>query len=42
MDKHPNVAQTMTELRAMGVRIDLDDFGTVSSLSYCTSSPSTP
>jgi diguanylate cyclase (GGDEF)-like protein/PAS domain S-box-containing protein len=35
MDKHPNVAQTMTELRAMGVRIDLDDFGTgYSSLSY--------
>ena len=35
MDKHPRVAQTMTELRAMGVRIDLDDFGTgYSSLSY--------
>jgi diguanylate cyclase (GGDEF)-like protein/PAS domain S-box-containing protein len=35
MDKHPNVARTMTELRAMGVRIDLDDFGTgYSSLSY--------
>ncbi len=35
MDKHPNVAQTMIELRAMGVRIDLDDFGTgYSSLSY--------
>jgi diguanylate cyclase (GGDEF)-like protein/PAS domain S-box-containing protein len=35
MDRHPNVAQTMTELRAMGVRIDLDDFGTgYSSLSY--------
>ena len=35
MDKHPNVAETMTELRAMGVRIDLDDFGTgYSSLSY--------
>ena len=35
MDTHPNVAQTMTELRAMGVRIDLDDFGTgYSSLSY--------
>jgi diguanylate cyclase (GGDEF)-like protein/PAS domain S-box-containing protein len=35
MDKHPNVAQAMTELRAMGVRIDLDDFGTgYSSLSY--------
>ena len=35
MDKHPTVAQTMTELRAMGVRIDLDDFGTgYSSLSY--------
>jgi len=35
MDNHPNVAQTMTELRAMGVRIDLDDFGTgYSSLSY--------
>jgi diguanylate cyclase (GGDEF)-like protein/PAS domain S-box-containing protein len=35
MDKHPNVAQSMTELRAMGVRLDLDDFGTgYSSLSY--------
>ena len=35
MDKHPRVADTMTELRAMGVRIDLDDFGTgYSSLSY--------
>ena len=35
MDKHPNVAETMIELRAMGVRIDLDDFGTgYSSLSY--------
>jgi len=35
MDNHPNIAQTMTELRAMGVRIDLDDFGTgYSSLSY--------
>jgi EAL domain-containing protein (putative c-di-GMP-specific phosphodiesterase class I) len=35
MDKQPHVADTMTELRAMGVRIDLDDFGTgYSSLSY--------
>lgn len=35
MDKHPNIARVMTELRAMGVRIDLDDFGTgYSSLSY--------
>jgi len=35
MDKHPVVADNMTELRAMGVRIDLDDFGTgYSSLSY--------
>jgi diguanylate cyclase (GGDEF)-like protein/PAS domain S-box-containing protein len=35
MDKEPHVADTMTELRAMGVRIDLDDFGTgYSSLSY--------
>ena len=35
MDKHPHIADTMTELRAMGVRIDLDDFGTgYSSLSY--------
>jgi diguanylate cyclase (GGDEF)-like protein/PAS domain S-box-containing protein len=35
MEKHPAVAETMTELRAMGVRIDLDDFGTgYSSLSY--------
>ena len=35
MDKHPAVADTMTGLRAMGVRIDLDDFGTgYSSLSY--------
>ena len=35
MDQHPQIAVTMTELRAMGVRIDLDDFGTgYSSLSY--------
>ena len=35
MDKQPIIADTMTELRAMGVRIDLDDFGTgYSSLSY--------
>ena len=35
MDQHPSVADTMTGLRAMGVRIDLDDFGTgYSSLSY--------
>jgi diguanylate cyclase (GGDEF)-like protein/PAS domain S-box-containing protein len=35
MDSGARVADTMTELRAMGVRIDLDDFGTgYSSLSY--------
>ena len=35
MDQPPAVADTMTGLRAMGVRIDLDDFGTgYSSLSY--------
>jgi diguanylate cyclase (GGDEF)-like protein/PAS domain S-box-containing protein len=35
MDKHIDIADAMTELRAMGVRIDLDDFGTgYSSLSY--------
>jgi EAL domain-containing protein (putative c-di-GMP-specific phosphodiesterase class I) len=35
MSREPHVADTMTELRAMGVRIDLDDFGTgYSSLSY--------
>src|SRR5437762_13790956 len=35
MDKHPNVAQTMIELRAMEVRIELDDYGTrYNSLSY--------
>ncbi len=35
MQKDPLIARTMTELRAMGVRIDLDDFGTgYSSLAY--------
>ena len=35
MDNGARVADTMTELRAMGIRIDLDDFGTgYSSLSY--------
>ena len=35
MDQQPFIADSMTELRAMGVRIDLDDFGTgYSSLSY--------
>ena len=35
MEKGSRVADSMTELRAMGVRIDLDDFGTgYSSLSY--------
>jgi diguanylate cyclase (GGDEF)-like protein len=35
MSREPHIADTMTELRAMGVRIDLDDFGTgYSSLSY--------
>jgi diguanylate cyclase (GGDEF)-like protein/PAS domain S-box-containing protein len=35
MDKQPAVADAMTQLRAMGVRIDLDDFGTgYSALSY--------
>jgi diguanylate cyclase (GGDEF)-like protein/PAS domain S-box-containing protein len=35
MDQQAHVADAMTELRAMGVRIDLDDFGTgYSSLSY--------
>jgi len=35
MERHPHIADTLTELRAMGVRLDLDDFGTgYSSLSY--------
>ena len=35
MEKVARVADAMTELRAMGIRIDLDDFGTgYSSLSY--------
>jgi diguanylate cyclase (GGDEF)-like protein len=35
MSREPHIADTMTGLRAMGVRIDLDDFGTgYSSLSY--------
>jgi EAL domain-containing protein (putative c-di-GMP-specific phosphodiesterase class I) len=35
MGRDVRVADTMTELRAMGVRIDLDDFGTgYSNLSY--------
>ena len=35
MGKQPHIADTLTELRAMGVRLDLDDFGTgYSSLSY--------
>ena len=35
MEKLPHVADNMTQLRAMGVRLDLDDFGTgYSSLSY--------
>jgi EAL domain-containing protein (putative c-di-GMP-specific phosphodiesterase class I) len=35
MEKDPLIARTMTELRAMGVRLDLDDFGTgYSSLAY--------
>jgi predicted signal transduction protein with EAL and GGDEF domain len=35
MEKHAHIGDTLTELRAMGVRLDLDDFGTgYSSLSY--------
>jgi EAL domain-containing protein (putative c-di-GMP-specific phosphodiesterase class I) len=35
MEKNASIADTLTELRAMGVRLDLDDFGTgYSSLSY--------
>src|SRR5207253_2793665 len=35
MEKSSHIADTLTELRAMGVRLDLDDFGTgYSSLSY--------
>jgi EAL domain-containing protein (putative c-di-GMP-specific phosphodiesterase class I) len=35
MEKLSHVADNMTQLRAMGVRLDLDDFGTgYSSLSY--------
>src|SRR5205807_8491515 len=35
MEKSEHVADVMTQLRAMGVRLDLDDFGTgYSSLSY--------